>query len=170
MSASLRAHLRLFSSGREGHDVLSAIELDPGVGDERLLAFALEVDRVLLTEDKDFGELAFVRKLRHGEVVRFVELTVDQQAEGMAEVLEHYAAALAEPVMTARVEHEKVRLAMADDSVTFPAAPDDAGYAEVPRRGLWSPVVPSGTPRPGPCWVAPRGHSGPRPRPSGRRG
>jgi predicted nuclease of predicted toxin-antitoxin system len=84
---------------REGHDVLSAIEIDAGVGDERLLAFALEEDRVLLTEDKDFGELAFVRRLRHGAVVRFVELTVDQQAEGMAELLEHHAAALAEPVI-----------------------------------------------------------------------
>ena len=84
---------------REGHDVLSAIELDPKASDERLLAFALEDDRVLLTEDKDFGELAFVRKLRHGAVVRFVELTVDQQTEGMAEVLEHHAAALAEPVI-----------------------------------------------------------------------
>lgn len=78
----------------QGHDVLSAIASDPKASDERLMAMALQDERVLVTEDKDFGELIFVRRLPHGPVVRLVELTVDEQVDGMAELLERRAADL----------------------------------------------------------------------------
>lgn len=82
----------------QGHDVLSAVDIDPKASDERLLALALEDQRVLVTADKDFGELVFVRKLPHGPIIRLVELTVDEQVNGMAELLEHRA-----DVLTGRV-------------------------------------------------------------------
>ena len=82
-----------------GHDVLSAVAVDPRAGDERLLALALQDERVLVTEDKDFGELIFVRRLPHGPIVRLAELTVDQQVGGMAELLDRHAAELAGPVV-----------------------------------------------------------------------
>jgi predicted nuclease of predicted toxin-antitoxin system len=41
----------------QGHDVLSALQIDPRASDEQLMEFALRDDRVLVTEDKDFGEL-----------------------------------------------------------------------------------------------------------------
>ena len=78
----------------EGHDVLSAVAIDPKASDERLMALALQDERVLVTEDKDFGELIFVRRLPHGPIVRFVELTVDEQVSGMAELLERHATEL----------------------------------------------------------------------------
>lgn len=78
----------------QGHDVVSALTIDPKASDERLMALALQDDRVLATEDKDFGELIFVRKLPHGPVVRLVELSVDEQVRGLAELLEHRAAEL----------------------------------------------------------------------------
>jgi predicted nuclease of predicted toxin-antitoxin system len=56
----------------QGHDVLSAVAIDPKASDERLMAAGLEDERVLITEDKDFGELIFVRKLPHGPIVRLV--------------------------------------------------------------------------------------------------
>jgi predicted nuclease of predicted toxin-antitoxin system len=43
----------------EGHDVASIREPSPGSTDDVVLARALAEDRVLLTFDKDFGELAF---------------------------------------------------------------------------------------------------------------
>jgi predicted nuclease of predicted toxin-antitoxin system len=58
---------------------MSAMAIDPKASDDQLLLFALVNERVLLTEDKDFGELAFVRKLRHDPIVRFVNLTVDER-------------------------------------------------------------------------------------------
>ena len=90
--------LQGFLTGR-GHDVLSAVAVDPRAGDERLLALALQDERVLVTEDKDFGELIFVRRLPHGPIVRLAELTVDQQVGGMAELLDRHAAELAGPVV-----------------------------------------------------------------------
>jgi predicted nuclease of predicted toxin-antitoxin system len=78
----------------QGHDTLSALAIDPRASDEQLLAFALHDDRVLVTEDRDFGELVFVRRLPHGPIVRLVDLTVDEQVRGMGELLEHHAAEL----------------------------------------------------------------------------
>jgi predicted nuclease of predicted toxin-antitoxin system len=43
----------------QGHDVLYAIEVLRGATDELLLARAFSERRVLLTEDKDFGELVY---------------------------------------------------------------------------------------------------------------
>jgi len=74
-----------------GHDVLSAVAIDPRASDERLLRHAFDDDRVLLTEDKDFGELVFVRGLPHGPIVRLVELTVDEQAQGVCELLDRHS-------------------------------------------------------------------------------
>src|SRR2546423_1056645 len=45
-----------------GLDVTWMVELQPGAGDEIVLALAQREDRVLVTFDKDFGELVF----RHG--------------------------------------------------------------------------------------------------------
>ena len=61
--------LQAFLAGR-GHDVASALSMNPVVSDEELLDIALREDRVLITQDKDFGELVFVRKLPHGPIVR----------------------------------------------------------------------------------------------------
>ena len=43
----------------EGHDVVSVGEISKGADDEHVMALALDQKRVLLTEDKDFGQLAF---------------------------------------------------------------------------------------------------------------
>ena len=42
-----------------GHDVLYVIEKMPGVTDDEILVAAYEEGRILLTEDKDFGELVY---------------------------------------------------------------------------------------------------------------
>lgn len=43
-----------------GYDVSAIVEIHPGVEDEVVLALARSEVRVLLTEDKDFGKLAYV--------------------------------------------------------------------------------------------------------------
>jgi predicted nuclease of predicted toxin-antitoxin system len=42
-----------------GHDVAWIVELQPGASDDAVLAWALLEDGVLITFDKDFGELVF---------------------------------------------------------------------------------------------------------------
>lgn len=45
----------------EGHDVLWIRESCPGVSDEAVIGLAIEDRRIIITFDKDFGELAVVR-------------------------------------------------------------------------------------------------------------
>ncbi len=73
-----------------GHDLLSALELDPRATDAELLEFAQANQRVIITEDKDFGELVFVRRLPHSGIIRFTNMTVNEKVEAMRELLEHY--------------------------------------------------------------------------------
>ena len=56
------------------HDIVSVRDGLSHATDEELLALAYEQQRVLVTEDKDFGELVFVRRLPHPCIVRFVEM------------------------------------------------------------------------------------------------
>lgn len=45
-----------------GHDVLYVAELAAGLNDADVIALALQEKRLLLTEDKDFGDLVFRRE------------------------------------------------------------------------------------------------------------
>lgn len=44
-----------------GHDVVAIAEIAKGATDEEVLRRALEEKRLLITEDRDFGELVYVR-------------------------------------------------------------------------------------------------------------
>jgi len=50
----------LVASLREdGHDVLYVLERKPGVSDDEVLLEAYNEERIMVTEDKDFGELVY---------------------------------------------------------------------------------------------------------------
>jgi len=54
----------------DGHDVLYAVETMQGATDDQILEIAFEQHRLLVTEDKDFGELVVrQRKSSHGVVL-----------------------------------------------------------------------------------------------------
>jgi len=57
----------------EGFDVLSVAEASAGAEDERVIALTLHERRILLTEDKDFGQLVFAagRKTLGVVLIRF---------------------------------------------------------------------------------------------------
>jgi predicted nuclease of predicted toxin-antitoxin system len=90
--ASSRALRTLLSD--LGHDVLSALDRDPRASDEALLALAMQEARVLVTEDKDFGELVFVHRLPHPCIIRFVDMHVEEKIAAMRELLERHADAI----------------------------------------------------------------------------
>jgi predicted nuclease of predicted toxin-antitoxin system len=46
----------------EGHDLVSIAEENPGAEDRNVLARATREGRILLTNDKDFAELAFLQR------------------------------------------------------------------------------------------------------------
>lgn len=54
VDAGLVSHLRAV-----GHDVVYTAEIEPAIADAEILRRAAADDRLLLTEDKDFGDLVF---------------------------------------------------------------------------------------------------------------
>lgn len=54
---------------QDGHNVLYIAELSPSIPDDDILQQANNQTALLLTGDKDFGELVFRQKLVHGGVV-----------------------------------------------------------------------------------------------------
>lgn len=73
-----------------GHDVRLVSETDPRASDEAVLAMAHEAGSIVITEDKDFGELIAVQRRPHSGIIRFLELSVSEQVAAMQEILNHY--------------------------------------------------------------------------------
>lgn len=92
-----------------GHDVVSVHDEFARASDETLLALAYEERRVLVTEDKDFGELVFVRRLPHPCIVRFVEMSIVEKSAAMRELIERHADAMHEGSLIV-VTRDRVRI------------------------------------------------------------
>jgi predicted nuclease of predicted toxin-antitoxin system len=76
----------------DGHDVLYVAELDPGIDDETVLDRSRQANAILLTADKDFGELIFRQHLLHCGVllVRLAGLTPDLKADLVAATFDQH--------------------------------------------------------------------------------
>ena len=95
----------------QGYDVdwCGYWESDPG--DEQILAVAFERSSVLITIDKDFGELAILHNKPHCGIVRLVEMSVREQAQICDFVLQKYKSELADgAIITAYIDRVRVRL------------------------------------------------------------
>ena len=57
---------------QEGHDVEWAGDWPEDPGDEEILGRARREGRILVTLDKDFGELAILREMSHRGILRLV--------------------------------------------------------------------------------------------------
>ena len=56
---------------QDGHEVIAIAETAPGRADDAVLAIAVQENALLLTEDKDFGELVFRLRLLATGIVLF---------------------------------------------------------------------------------------------------
>ena len=74
-----------------GHDVhwCGAWSEDPG--DEEILGIAHRESRILVTLDKDFGEMVVRQGLPHSGIIRLVGIRARQQASACQNVLRKYA-------------------------------------------------------------------------------
>ena len=77
-----------------GHDVLFAGDWIPDPGDEEILAQAQREGRILVTLDKDFGELAIVQRRVHSGILRLVNVRARQQADICHRILSLHGAEL----------------------------------------------------------------------------
>lgn len=78
----------------EGHDVEWIGDLSTDPGDEEVINQACAERRVLVTLDKDFGEMAVVHGVPHCGIVRLVDIAASRQADICLLVLKRYEADL----------------------------------------------------------------------------
>jgi predicted nuclease of predicted toxin-antitoxin system len=77
----------------DGHDVLYIAEDDPGIDDQTVLNRSRQTGSVLLTADKDFGDLVFRQRLLRSGVllVRLAGIRPDVKAGLVAATFERHA-------------------------------------------------------------------------------
>lgn len=93
----------------DGHDVVWSGQWTEDPGDDVILARAHAEGRVLVTLDKDFGELAIVHRRPHAGIVRLVGFGARLQAEACRLALARHAVDLtAGGIVT--VEPHRVRI------------------------------------------------------------
>lgn len=76
----------------DGHEVLYVVEMQPGIPDDEVLNLANNESAILLTSDKDFGELVFrLRRIAAGVVlIRLFGLASNDRAEIIANAINEH--------------------------------------------------------------------------------
>ena len=93
-----------------GHDVVWTGDWPKDPGDREILAYAHREGRVLVTLDKDFGEMAIVRKTKHSGIVRLVNFSARQQGLICLLVIDKYGIELkAGAIVTAEPGRLRIR-------------------------------------------------------------
>ena len=93
-----------------GHDVVWVGSWARDPGDEEILRRAHSEGRILITLDKDFGELAILFRKPHCGIIRLVGLSSIQQPEVCVQVLDKYGEALRRgAIVTAGLDRVRLR-------------------------------------------------------------
>jgi predicted nuclease of predicted toxin-antitoxin system len=94
-----------------GHDILSIAEFAPGTPDALVLAKADTAGVLLLTADKDFGELVYRRRMAHCGVMllRQAGLSIDVRADVVLTILASHASELAAAFTVIAPESVRIR-------------------------------------------------------------
>lgn len=94
-----------------GHDVIWAGDWSEDPGDDEILHRAYEENRVLVKLDKDFGEMAIVRRIPHSGIIRLVKLGARQQARACLRVINlHEEKLMAAAIITVEPTRLRIRL------------------------------------------------------------
>jgi predicted nuclease of predicted toxin-antitoxin system len=93
-----------------GHDVVWAGDWPSDPGDDAILAQAHAEQRILITLDKDFGELAILHGRPHHGILRLVNFSARQQAAAcLAVVTAHGEELLSGAIVTAEAGRMRIR-------------------------------------------------------------
>ena len=83
-----------------GHDVLSVRDIDAGMGDREILEHAAVEERLLVTMDKDFGDLAVREGAANAGVLllRLEEASGGEKAQVVRRIMDDYGERIANHV------------------------------------------------------------------------
>jgi predicted nuclease of predicted toxin-antitoxin system len=100
-----------------GHDVLAVRDVDPASADGEILRMALQENRLLITMDKDFGELVYRTGLKHTGVLllRLEDATGEEKAGVIRDIFEQRGVALPGRFSVYQAGHLRIRKAHDSD-------------------------------------------------------
>ena len=99
-----------------GHDVIWSGDWDEDPGDEEILAIAHAERRILITLDKDFGELAILRRIPHSGILRIAGFPARRQASVIQIILSSHGSELeAGAIITVDPRRVRIRPPEVDD-------------------------------------------------------
>lgn len=96
---------------KEGHDVVAVADSMPQAIDSEILKLAVSENRIVVTNDKDFGDLIFRSGAAHAGVL-FLRLKDQSAANRVAvvkNVIEQHANDLADNFVVATESHIRIR-------------------------------------------------------------
>lgn len=95
----------------DGHEVLYIAELDPGIPDTFVLEQASRSGALLITADKDFGELIFRQQKTPGGVVliRLAGLPPETKAQIVVTLLKEHGSEMSEAFSVISPGHLRIR-------------------------------------------------------------
>lgn len=94
---------------QRGHDVVESREKDLALTDHAILEWAKAENRILVTMDKDFGEIVFIERKGHCGLVRLPDIPTEKRIALMSKILaDHADDLLAQAVITARGERIRI--------------------------------------------------------------
>lgn len=94
-----------------GFDVVWVGDFLKDPGDEAIMQFSCEQGRVIVTQDKDFGELAIFRGVPHFGIIRLVNFPAAQHGSASNRILNLYKHELFQKaIITADSNKVRVRL------------------------------------------------------------
>jgi predicted nuclease of predicted toxin-antitoxin system len=94
----------------QGHDVSAAFDWEEDPGDEEILETAHREGRILITLDKDFGELAIIHGRPHSGILRLVDISAKLQGPLSQQILSlHGEELLRGAIITAEPGRLRVR-------------------------------------------------------------
>jgi predicted nuclease of predicted toxin-antitoxin system len=99
-----------------GHDAVWAGDWETDPGDDEILLRATSENRILVTLDKDFGELVIVRGHFHSVIIRLVNFPAKHQASVCALILDVHGRELESGAMIT-AEPGRLRVRPADKGI-----------------------------------------------------
>ncbi len=96
---------------KSGFEVIAIIKENPGIDDEAVLKLATSLNAILLTEDKDFGELTFrLRKPNHGIVLlRLSGILINEKNKKLLEILQKFESKLIDKFTVITADNIRIR-------------------------------------------------------------
>jgi predicted nuclease of predicted toxin-antitoxin system len=95
---------------KTGHSVIYIAESLPSIKDPDVLQFAASRQEILLTEDKDFGELVHLKRMAHAGVIllRLNDMSARDMIARVIMLLDHHGDGFADAFTT--IDRNKVRI------------------------------------------------------------